>query len=351
MKRQRGFALLLVFVMAAAVAITLYRELPRVAFEAQRNKEQRLIDHGEQYMRAIQLYVRKAKAYPISIEQLEGTSGQIRYLRKRYNDPMTGKSEWRLVHIGPAGQYTDSLVHKPPTAKQDDKSASTSTEGSTMGGNAGPGTGVTDPAFPQLRPSERAGLPMPGQQQAANPADPQAPPPPQMNLPILPAIPSGVVVPPSATTPQQGVNPFQPGQTQTGLPGSQTGVNPGQPPPPGQPGAVDPSAPPGQNQALDLINSMLRQPRQIAQTGGQAQGMQIGSGSIAGVASTVERTGIKIYREMGKYNEWEFLYDPTQDKSGLLGMMQGQQQGQRTGQTPLQPQQPQQASVQPIPPR
>ena len=43
MKRQRGFALLLLFVMAAAIAITLYKELPRVAFEAQRNKEQLLI--------------------------------------------------------------------------------------------------------------------------------------------------------------------------------------------------------------------------------------------------------------------------------------------------------------------
>jgi len=56
--------MLLVFVMAAAVAITLYRELPRVAFEAQRNKEELLIERGEQYSRAIQLYVRKWKKYP-----------------------------------------------------------------------------------------------------------------------------------------------------------------------------------------------------------------------------------------------------------------------------------------------
>src|ERR1035441_9465868 len=48
---QRGFALLLVFLMAAVVAITLYMELPRVAMEAQRDKEQTLIDRGEQYKR------------------------------------------------------------------------------------------------------------------------------------------------------------------------------------------------------------------------------------------------------------------------------------------------------------
>src|SRR5262249_32688913 len=91
MKRERGFAILLLFVMAAAIAITLYKELPRVAFEAQRDKEQLLIERGEQYSRSIQLYVRKWKKYPATIEELESTN-QIRFLRTRYNDPMTGKS-------------------------------------------------------------------------------------------------------------------------------------------------------------------------------------------------------------------------------------------------------------------
>src|SRR4051812_31074460 len=105
MKRERGFAMLLVFVMAAAVAITLYNELPRVAFEAQRNQEGLLIERGEQYSRAIQLYVRKLKKYPATMEELESTN-QVRFLRKRYNDPMTGKSEWRLVHFA-GGVFTD----------------------------------------------------------------------------------------------------------------------------------------------------------------------------------------------------------------------------------------------------
>ena len=37
---ESGFALLLVFLMAALIAIMLYRELPRLAFESQRAKEQ-----------------------------------------------------------------------------------------------------------------------------------------------------------------------------------------------------------------------------------------------------------------------------------------------------------------------
>ena len=43
---ERGFAVLMVFVLAAVIAITLYMEMPRVAFEAQRTKEQLLIDRA-----------------------------------------------------------------------------------------------------------------------------------------------------------------------------------------------------------------------------------------------------------------------------------------------------------------
>ena len=52
---ERGFALLMIFVMAAVIAITLYMEMPRVAFESQRAKEQLLVDRGNEYKRGIQL--------------------------------------------------------------------------------------------------------------------------------------------------------------------------------------------------------------------------------------------------------------------------------------------------------
>ena len=56
-RNQRGFALLLVFALAAAALVMLYLEMPRVAFEHQRDKEALLIERGEEYVRAIQLYV------------------------------------------------------------------------------------------------------------------------------------------------------------------------------------------------------------------------------------------------------------------------------------------------------
>ena len=117
-KGERGFALLLVFLMAAVVAISLYLELPRVAMQSQRDKEEVLIDRGEQYKRAIQLFVAKAKRYPGDIKELENFQNQ-RFLRHRYEDPLTGKEEWRLIHVQ-NGILTDSKVVKPP-APGDDK--------------------------------------------------------------------------------------------------------------------------------------------------------------------------------------------------------------------------------------
>lgn len=111
---EEGFALLLVFAMAAIVAITLYMQLPRVAFEAQRDRETMLIQRGKQYQRAIELYVRKNNRYPQRLEDLERDQ-DMRYLRRRYKDPLTGKDEWRIIHVNAAGQLEDSLVEKPKT--------------------------------------------------------------------------------------------------------------------------------------------------------------------------------------------------------------------------------------------
>jgi len=114
-KHESGWALLFVFMLAASVAIMLYMELPRVAFESQRAKEQLLIDRGEQYSIAVRRYYTKLGKYPAKMEDLEDTNGR-HYLRHRYKDPMTGKDDWRIVHIGPTGQLTDSKLQPPPVS-------------------------------------------------------------------------------------------------------------------------------------------------------------------------------------------------------------------------------------------
>src|SRR5215213_9578862 len=123
MRRRRqnesGFALLLVFLMAAILAITLYTEIPRVAFETQRQKELLLIERGEQYKRAIGLFMRENKRYPSRLEDLENTNNK-HYLRKRYTDPMTGKDEWRVVRIV-NGVLVDSKVQTAQNAQNAQK--------------------------------------------------------------------------------------------------------------------------------------------------------------------------------------------------------------------------------------
>src|SRR5579872_6562728 len=118
-RSESGFALLLVFLMAAIVAITLYMEIPRVAFQAQRNKEQLLMERGEQYKIAIRRFIQANNRWPANLDELESLNNR-RFLRRRYKDPMTGKDEWRLIHIN-NGVLTDSKNNK----QKDQKEAST----------------------------------------------------------------------------------------------------------------------------------------------------------------------------------------------------------------------------------
>ena len=155
--QESGFALLFVMAAAAIIAIVLYAEIPQVAFEAQRNKEADLIAHGEQYKRAIQLFFRRFGRYPASIADLENTNN-IRFLRQRYKDPMTGTDEWRLIHVN-GGVFTDSLTVKPPaikgaTSAADMASSSAASAGSSTASNSGDAS----PQAPQRWQVQRGGL-------------------------------------------------------------------------------------------------------------------------------------------------------------------------------------------------
>jgi hypothetical protein len=148
-RRESGYALLMVFLLAAMIAVALCSELPRAAFEAQRAKEQLLIERGEQYKRAIQLFVRKVGRYPATIEELESLNN-VRFLRKRYVDPMTGKDKWRLIHVN-GGVLTDSIIPKNKPDQGQQQQANTNT---FIG--EGPVTGATnDPNQQQINPALR----------------------------------------------------------------------------------------------------------------------------------------------------------------------------------------------------
>jgi type II secretory pathway pseudopilin PulG len=96
---EQGFMLLGLIVAIALILLALSAAATDVAFSLRREREEEAVRRGNQYVRAIQLYYRKNGHYPGTIEQLENTNN-IRYLRQRYIDPMTGKDDWRMIAVG-----------------------------------------------------------------------------------------------------------------------------------------------------------------------------------------------------------------------------------------------------------
>jgi hypothetical protein len=82
-----------------------------------------MIHRGVQYSRAVSKFVKKFRRYPTSVEELESTNN-IRFLRKRYKDPITGK-DFKLLHYddlpsfntsGGTGTPVTDLVSQQQTA-------------------------------------------------------------------------------------------------------------------------------------------------------------------------------------------------------------------------------------------
>ncbi len=98
---EAGYVLLAVIFMVALLVLSLAIAAPKVTAAIQRDRELELVHRGEQYKRAIRLYYKKFGNYPSSIDQLEKTNN-IRFLRKRYLDPLTGKDDWKMILVGQA---------------------------------------------------------------------------------------------------------------------------------------------------------------------------------------------------------------------------------------------------------
>ncbi len=148
-RADAGYALLAIFLSAVILSVLLVRALPREAMSAQRIREERLIDRGEEYSRAIKLYFREHQKYPQELDDLEDTNG-VRYLRRRYKDPMTGEDEWRLVHMGTDGRFKDSLVYDT-----EDPEEMMSADGRMGAGGSGFGGGSSFGSRPAARRDTR----------------------------------------------------------------------------------------------------------------------------------------------------------------------------------------------------
>lgn len=96
--QERGYVLLVLLLMVSLIIIAAAAVLPTISFELRRDREEEMIHRGVQYSRAIRTYYKKFGRYPARIEDLENTNN-MRFLRKRYKDPITGK-DFKLLRFG-----------------------------------------------------------------------------------------------------------------------------------------------------------------------------------------------------------------------------------------------------------
>ena len=322
--RESGFAILLVFALAAVIAISLYYELPRVMFERTRQREQLLIDRGEQYSLAVRRFYVKFGRWPAKMDDLENTNN-IRCLRRQFKDPMTGEADWRIIHEA-AGVLTDSLVH-PANQQAPGQSGTggsqtfgTLTSSQPFGSSLSPSSSdaASDQPAPKAwgllsRPSDRGPLGTAhGGVSAGN----------DTGQPALPDAGSPAPNPPASAPAGQEPNAAnQPAGTGAGA-GASTGPN----------------------AAIQQIQAGLMTGRQSPiTTSGQNPAVTGGGVGIAGVASKSPLEGIKRYKDHSKYKEWEFVFD-----MNALQQLQNPQQPQPQQAQPQQAQ-PQQPQPQPQP--
>ena len=333
-----------------------------MAMQSQRLKEERLIERGEQYQRAIKLYYREHKKYPRDLDDLEETDG-VRFLRRRYEDPIGDSGEWRLIHMGTDGRFEDSLLHDvgkdatrggtglvPFAPTQPTASLTPDSQvpgGPVPGASGGEGRGT----FPSQSPFQSAARARTARESAApdlarrarysqgfefsayRATDPAEQPGEDGRPDYSKMLPSTVPMDENrrpfddrnALAQQQSRDPrsfVAPGShPEIGQAFGGTARTPGSAPG----SSTGPSGAAVSGDARALINRLLTSPRPGGIAAGAVSAPQAGMAQvfergIAGVASQEEEFGLKVYNGKESYNEWEFVYDYRKDTAGRGGM-------------------------------
>ena len=358
---QEGYVLLALLVTSAILLAGLGLSVPRMALQSQRVKDTQLIERGEQYRRAIELYYREHNKYPQDLDDLEDTDG-VRYLRRRYPDPIGETGEWRLIHMGTDGRFEDSLLLDTEKDRRDGGL------GQAFGSPVG--LGLTAPITSQAAPAAEE---VPGARPiASDPRDPFLPQTPvhlerfqavresaapdladstrySQGFEFNPAEGGPAPAPaeppdysrmlPSQVPMDENQRRFATLDPTAAMTGSDQDPRPGTLPRPGAPQQGSGAAPDPRtglsraavsgSGAPEMINRLLTTPR----TGGiagpaapatPAAAVQRFERGIAGVASKSEATGVKVYNGKKTYNEWEFVYDYRQNPGadGVAGGLQ-----------------------------
>jgi type II secretory pathway pseudopilin PulG len=263
-RSERGYILITLILFVALIAIAAVVMAPIIAFQVKRDREEELVHRGVQYSRAMKHFVKKFGRYPTRIEELENTN-QVRFLRKRYKDPITGK-DFKILHMGDVQMSFGAGI-----------------AGATPVNGLNPGAaGIAGGPGAQAIPNGAMNtLAMAGGLGAAG-----------MNA--TPGVGASAVGTTAVSNGPPGQNSDEnAGDDATEVTPNQGGSRPAAPGAPGTFGANNP--------------------------GNGAPGAQVfGGGPIVGVASTSKDKTIRIFNKKDHYYQWQFIYDPTTDRGGLL---------------------------------
>jgi hypothetical protein len=246
-----GFSLAAVIFFLTAASIFIAAVVPSYQMQAKREMEEELIFRGEEYTRAIQKYQRRFAVYPSSVDQLVSTNS-LRFLRRAYKDPTTGK-EFRLITINPDGTLSGSKTF-------------------TQNPNTQPLFGNTQ-QFGQQQNQQQLQQGPQGAQQQMQPAQQT-----------------------SQQTFRQSQQPGFPTAGTQQQPGFQAG------------GGVNTPGTTFGGQQQQSFGFPPQGQRGQQPTGTQGtQGTQISASGIVGVASDSAKESLKVYNNRQKYDEWEFI--------------------------------------------
>lgn len=106
-RQQQGYILLALLLFMALLSIGMLVAMEEVEFQIRRDREEELIHRGVEYSRAVRKYVKQFGRYPTSIEALE-SSNNLRFLRKRYKDPIA-KREFRVLYYGDPETFSQNV--------------------------------------------------------------------------------------------------------------------------------------------------------------------------------------------------------------------------------------------------
>ncbi len=270
---EQGFMLVGLIVAIFLILLVLSVAAPKVAQDLRREREVEAVHRGDQYVRALRLYYRKTHTYPGSIEQLEKTNN-VRFLRQRYVDPITGKDDWRLIHVGEAKTTVKGFFGQPLA-------------GLTAG--LGSAAGMASPGIGQN--SSGPGASSPGGTGSSFGFSSSSPTSGGLGGSSMPTLGGSSSSGPGATSGTNGP------ATLGGSTDSSSGAQ-------GQ----------GQQNTLGSAAGIASQ---------SPTGMPNGGAPFVGVGIPKEGDSITVLNEQTTYNTWEFLYDPRIEQLYAKGALFG----------------------------